>query len=346
MDETRKTSEIAVGIIGTGRWGSNILRNLISMKDVRIVSAADINDRRLAETAGYCTAVKTTTDIESVVKDTNIDSVIIATPLSSHFHLAKTALENCKHVFVEKPMASSSEECLELIDIAERNRKILFVGHTFMYNVGIRESKNYIRKKELGKIYFLDARRTNLGPVRSDASALWDLGSHDISIFLFLVAEKPVAVTACGGCFLNRNIEDAVYATLFFEGGIVAHLQASWLNPRKIREITVVGEKKMLVWNDMNISEPLRIYDRGVEKIEDQPQNIADFHFSVREGSVLIPGIQLEEPLSVECRHFIDCVKNQAKPVTDGILGLKVVKILEAATKSMKNQSRTEIITG
>ena len=234
----------------------------------------------------------------------------------------------------------SSLECQQLIEIAEKKNKILFVGHTFKYNTGIRAAKEYIDSGELGKIYLIDANRTNLGPVRYDTNALWDLASHDISIFSYWIGDIPKSVSANGGCYLNENIEDVIYATFKYKNGIIAHVHASWLNPRKIREITVVGEKKMLVWNDMNLSEPIRIYNRGFDKDDDYHDTFGDFRLSIREGEVIIPSIKLSEPLLKECEHFIECVKTGTEPFTDGQDGLNVVKALEAATESMKEQGR------
>jgi predicted dehydrogenase len=270
-----------------------------------------------------------------------IDTVAIVTPLATHYRLAKQALEAGKHVFVEKPLATSAAECEELIALAAKKNLILFVGHTFKYNAGIRAAKAYIDSNELGKIYLIDANRTNLGPVRQDANALWDLASHDISIFSYWIGEGPKAVSAHGGCYLSKRVEDVVYATFTYRDGIMAHVHASWLNPRKVREITVVGEKKMLVWNDMNLSEPIRIYNVGFDRDDTYQDSFTDFRLSIREGEVVIPRIQLNEPLMAECSHFIECLQKGIPPLTDGNDGLAVVRALEAATRSINEQSRT-----
>ena len=199
--------------------------------------------------------------------------------------------------------------------------------------------KNYIESGELGDIYLIDANRTNLGPVRYDVNALWDLAAHDISIFSYWLGAQPRSVSAHGACYLNRGIEDVVYATFEYGNGVIAHVHASWLNPRKIREITVVGSKKMLVWNDMNLLEPIRIYNKGIDKEESYQDTFDSFRLSIREGEVMIPSIQLNEPLMTECLHFIDCVRSGEKPLTDGYDGLDVVRALEAATHSMRQNS-------
>ena len=332
---------ITIGIIGVGRWGPNILRNFAVMDGVRIAAVCDADKKRLEAITKRYPEIQTTTDATALIGNGTIDAIVIVTPLATHYQLAKQALEAGKHVFVEKPLASSAPECEELIAIAAKKSRILFVGHTFKYNAGIRAAKAYIDSNELGKIYLIDANRTNLGPVRQDANALWDLASHDISIFSYWIGESPKSVSAHGGCYLNKRVEDVVYATFTYRDGIMAHVHASWLNPRKVREITVVGEKKMLVWNDMNLSEPIRIYNVGFDKDDTYQDSFADFRLSIREGEVIIPRIQLNEPLMAECSHFIECVQKGVSPLTDGNDGLQVVKALEAATRSIKEQSRT-----
>jgi len=330
---------IELAIIGIGRWGPNLLRNFTSMQDVSVEMVCDVDERRLCQVEKRFPSIQRTTRPEEVIRNTSLDCVVIATPLATHFSLAMEALRAGHHVLVEKPLARSSPECEQLIAEAEKAHKVLFVGHTFKYNAGIRAAKEYIDRGELGELYLIDANRTNLGPVRYDANALWDLASHDIAIFSYWMGENPKEVSARGGCYLNRGIEDVVYATFGYARGVIAHVHASWLNPRKVREITVVGEKKMLVWNDMNLSEPIRIYNRGFERDEAYHDTFGDFRLSIREGEVVIPTIKLNEPLLAECEHFIECVKTGARPLTDGHDGLKVVKVLEAATESMRTQS-------
>jgi len=329
-----------IGIIGVGRWGPNILRNFVLMDGVRVVAVCDRDVSRLDAIKKRYPDIKTTQEAGELIGSTDISCIVITTPLSTHFLLAKQALAAGQHVFVEKPLANTSAECLELIELGERKNLVLFVGHTFKYNAGIRAAKTYIESNELGEIYLMDASRTNLGPVRYDANALWDLAAHDISIFSYWLGDTPLSVSAHGGCYLHKDIEDVVYATFTYRNGIIAHVHASWLNPRKIREITVVGEKKMLVWNDMNLSEPIRIYNMGFDREDVYQDSFADFRLSIREGEVLIPRIQLNEPLLTECTHFIECVKMGGQPLTDGFDGLQVVKALEAATLSIREQSR------
>jgi predicted dehydrogenase len=309
------------------------------MQDVSVAMVCDVDETRLRQVEKRFPAIRRTTSPEEVIRNHDLDCVVIATPLATHFPLALDALRAGRHVLVEKPLAGSAAECAQLIAAAEQSHKVLFVGHTFKYNAGIRAAKEYIERGELGELYLIDANRTNLGPVRYDANALWDLAAHDIAIFSYWMGENPQEVSARGGCYLNRGIEDVVYATFGYTGGVIAHVHASWLNPRKVREITVVGEKKMLVWNDMNLSEPIRIYNRGFERDEAYHDTFGDFRLSIREGEVVIPTIRLNEPLMAECEHFIECVKTGARPLTDGQDGLNVVRVLEAASASMRSQS-------
>jgi len=330
---------IKAGIIGVGRWGPNLLRNFASMDGVSVAKVCDIDAGRLDSIKRRFPQTLLTTDPAEVLEDTDIDCSILCTPVATHFGLAEKALGSGQHVFVEKPLATSSAECRRLIELAREHRRVLFVGHTFKYNAGIRAAKDYIDSGELGEIYLIDATRTNLGPVRYDANALWDLAAHDISIFSYWLGENPRSVSAQGACYVNKAIEDVVYATFAYGSGIIAHVHASWLNPRKIREITVVGSKKMLIWNDMNLSEPIRIYNKGIDRDDFYQDTFDSFRLSIREGEVVIPGIKLNEPLLSECQHFIECLQRGTQPLTDGLDGLNVVKVLEAATRSMRHNS-------
>ncbi len=332
---------IHAALIGAGRWGPNLLRNFCSIDDVEVKTVCDTDSERLKIIQKKYPDVKCTSDPSDIFRDSAIDCTVISTPLLTHFHLAHEALKAKQHVFVEKPLASSSEECRRLINLAETNKRVLLVGHTFKYNAGIRAAKQYIQSGELGRIYLIDANRTNFGPVRYDTNALWDLASHDVSIFSYWLNDMPGSVSARGGCYLNDNIQDVVYATFEYPNGVIAHVHASWLNPRKIREITVVGEQKMLIWNDMNLSEPIRIYNKSFEKQDDYYDTFTSFRLSIREGDVVIPNIQLNEPLMEECVHFIQCVRDNTIPLTDGHDGLQVVRSLEAAMESIESESRS-----
>lgn len=337
-------SKIQIGVIGAGRWGPNLIRNFDSHRDSAVIAVADSLPARQKAIKDRYPNLTVTGDAQEVLNNPNVTAVVICTPTASHYELTKTALENGKHVFVEKPLATTGAHCAELVRLAEKQKKTLFVGHVFVYNAGIQAAARYIRGGELGKILYVHATRTNLGPIRTDVSALWDLAPHDISILQYWLGELPDSVSALGGKFLNpRGVEDVNFATYRFPSGVMANLHVSWLNPKKVREIVVVGEKKMLVWDDMDINHPIRIYDkavivdRGDDKIVD---SFVGFRASIHEGDTLIPKLQLNEPLAAECNAFLEAVRNPASSLSNGAHGAAVVSALEATDVSMREQGR------
>ena len=273
--------------------------------------------------------------------------MVLATPLSTHYALGMRALAAGKHLFIEKPLAATVDQGLELVRLARKNRRVLMVGHIFLFNAGIRFVKSLIASEKLGQILFMHVQRTNLGPVRQDANALWDLAAHDISIINYLLDDRPVRVTASGSRLLNRSIEDVVSASFFYGNDLCCSMLSSWIHPQKVRQITIVGEKKMVVWDDMMPRKPLRIYNTGIAgmKMKEQVEGtLAEFNFSIAEGNIKIPKIQLFEPLKEECAHFVDCVVNDKNPLSDARMGLDVVCALSGADRSMANGSRLEAI--
>jgi predicted dehydrogenase len=281
------------------------------------------------------------TDPLATVTDSTAQAVVISTPTNTHYQLTKAALQSGKHVLVEKPLASSARECEELVALAKQRHVHLCVGHVFLFNHGIRYIKQLIDRNELGQIRYVFSERTNLGPFRHDVNALWDLGAHDISIFNYWFQSDPTQVSAFGMSYLNPEVEDVVVATLTYPQQIMASLYASWLNPQKVREITVVGAKKSVVWNDLELDAPVRIVDKSVdvEKCAPYSDSFATFRMQVRTGDIVIPVMSGGAPLDVECNHFLDCIEGQAQPLNDGECGLRVVRTLEAATASMRNRS-------
>ena len=332
---------LKVGMIGLGHWGPNLFRNFYENPDVSLEIICDKSPEKQRKLNRY--KVPFTTDYTEVVAPGNgLDAVIVATPLGSHYEIALAALQAGKHLFIEKPIAPSAQQVRELMAVAEQKKLCFMVGHVFLYNSGIRYAKEQIESGELGKILFIHGQRTNLGPVRNDANALWDLAAHDISIFNYWLNDHPSEVTATGSCLLEPQIEDVVSATFSYSNGVKCNILASWLHPCKVRQITVVGDKKMLVWDDMSSGEPIRIFDKSITRAEYREQvegTLAEFQFSIQDGQVLIPRIGLSEPLRSECNHFIDCIINKKKPLTDGMNGYEVVAALEAATASIKNNS-------
>ncbi len=325
---------IRVGQIGLGAWGKNLLRNFHSLPGCQVGIGCDQDPKRLEKFRGEYPSVRFTTDFEELLSDERLQAVVIATPPESHYNLAKASLEAGKDVFVEKPLVLKVEEGEELVDLAKREGKVLMVGHIMEYHPATLKLKQLIEDGELGGIYYIYSTRVNLGKVREIENALWSFAPHDVSIILYLLGKVPLKVTANGMAYLRKGIEDVAFSTLYFDGGTLAHIHVSWLDPHKIRKITVVGQKKMVVFDDMESAEKIRIYDKGVDTYRDY-ENYGEY-LSLRHGDVLIPKLNLVEPLRAECGHFLQCVEERATPRSDGEDGLRVLKVLDAAQKSMK----------
>ncbi len=335
------TERITINVISAGQWGPNLMRNFSTSPRSSVGMICDVDDTKLQSLTTRFPGVKLTGSSDEALTDPAADAVAITTPVSSHYELAHKALSAGKHVFVEKPLAQKVEECETLNELAQQQERILMVGHVFKFNPGIQYVKMLLEEEAAGKIISMHAVRTNLGPVRTDVNALWDLGSHDLSIFNYWLAEQPLSVTASGLSYLSRQREDTVIANYFYPDQVMATIHVSWLHPRKVREITVVGSEKMLVWNDMDLNEPVRIYDKGVEQGTDlYADTFGAFRLTLREGAVTIPPVRGAEPLASECDHFLDCIVNQRTPLTDGEDGLAVVRALEAADRSIADQGQ------
>ena len=321
---------IYVGVVGAGYWGPNLIRNFYNLGHLKIV--CDKNKNRLKKISENYPNINTTCNFDEVLN--SVDAVIVATEDASHYNLSKIALLHGKDVFVEKPLALSVKEAEELVKIARKNSRILMVGHLLLYHPAIRKLKEYIEEDTLGEINYVYSQRVNLGQVRRDTNTLWSLGPHDISSILYLLDKVPNKVIATGESYLQENIYDVVFVTLHFPGKLLAHIHLSWLDPHKIRKLTVVGSKKMAVFDDMESNEKIKLYDKGVYKPSFESYEGA---LTLRIGDILIPKIDAREPLRIECEHFMDCIKNRTKPISDGENGLQVVKLLEAAQKSLDN---------
>ncbi|MCF6174979.1 MAG: Gfo/Idh/MocA family oxidoreductase [Victivallaceae bacterium] len=330
------------GMIGLGHWGPNLFRNFYEHPEVSLEIICDRDPAKQGKLTRY--DVPFTTDSTEITSaDNDLDAIILATPLKAHFAIAKAALEAGKHLFIEKPIAPTAAEVKELMEIAQAKNLHLMVGHVFLYNAGIRYVKEQIDSGELGNILFIHGQRTNLGPVRNDANALWDLAAHDISIFNYWLNDRPYETTATGSCLLNPEIEDVVSASFHYKSGIKCNILASWLHPNKVRQITVVGDKKMLVWDDMAGGEPIKIFNKSIKHADTKEQvegTISEFNFSIQDGQVLIPRVKMCEPLKTECWHFVDCLLENRTPLSDSLNGYEVVAALEAANKSMENNSQ------
>lgn len=329
---------IRVAVVGAGHWGPNLINNLYTHNDAWISWVADANPERLTTVATRFPGVQTTNDALAAIRADDVDAVIVATPTSTHHVFATAALEAGKHVLVEKPLADTAEHAESLCELAQRTGLVLMVGHIFVYNAAARRAKEYISEGQLGRVYYISMERTNLGPIRVDVNAAWDLAAHDVSLASYWLNGNPETASAVGGAWINPGVEDAVFATLRYPGDVLVHLHASWLNPRKSRAITVVGERRMLTFDDVNLSEPLRIYDKKVrdERI-DVPfvDTFASFRMSVREGDIVIPRVQMTEPLKAEVNHFLECVQQENRPLSSGAEGLAVVRTLEAIGRSL-----------
>jgi predicted dehydrogenase len=282
-------------------------------------------------------------DPNAITDAPDIDAVVVATPVQSHFKLVQGALRSGKDVLCEKPLAMDSREAQALARLARRNRRLLMVGHVFLYNPGTLHLKDTIDRGELGRIYYMDAVRTNLGPVRTDVGVVYDLASHDISIFNFLLGSRPRSVSAVGGAFLQKGIEDIGFLTLTYPKGVICHVHTSWLNPRKVRQLTIVGDRKMAVWDDMNNLEPVRYYDKGV--IPKNYASFGEFQMILRDGAITIPKLKLYEPLVRQDQEFADCIRSRRAPLASAAVGADVIRVLEAARDSMRAGGRTVAIS-
>ncbi len=333
---------INVGVIGCGYWGPNIIRNFNQIDECNMKICCDLDENRLKNIKELYPDIKTTKNYKDLINNKDVDAIAIATPVFTHFNFAKEALEAGKHVLIEKPITSTSQEAQKLIDLAKEKQKVLMVDHTFEYSGPVNKIKELIEKDELGKIYTIDLVRVNLGLFQQDINVIWDLTPHDISILIYLLKKSPVSVRAIAESYIQPKIEDSAYITLRFPDQTMANLHVSWLDPCKIRRTTIVGSKKMLVYDDVEINEKIKIYDKGVsfktiEKAKPKHWNTyKEFQYMYREGDVRVPEIDLKEPLQIMIKHFLDCIENNKTPRSDGLSGLQVIKVIEAAQLSLK----------
>ena len=326
---------LTVAVIGCGYWGPNLLRNFYSLSDCKVKRVCDLDSRRLAHMQKLFCEIETTTNVEDVFNDPQIDAVAIATPARYHYEMAKKSLEAKKHTFVEKPMASSSLECKKLIELSKKKKRILMVGHTFLYAPAVQKVREIISSDVLGKLLYVSSLRLNLGLYQTDINVLWDLAPHDISIILSVINVSPISVNCQGKGNIHPPVEDITTMEIDFDNGGFATIRNSWLDPYKVREMTFVGTKQMLFYNDLEPIEKIKIFDKRVET-PPYYDTFAEFQYSYHYGGMYSPYLQESEPLKVETQHFLDCITNNSQPITDGFNGLKVVQILEAASKSLK----------
>jgi predicted dehydrogenase len=336
--DKRPADLVRVAVIGYGYWGPNVVRNLHSLDHCEVVSVCDKNTAVLKRASRQYPAIQMTTDFAEVLSSPRIDAVAIVTPVWTHFALAKAALENGKHVFLEKPLTSTTEQAEELIELAERKNLKLMVDHTFLFSGPVQKIRQLVDSGTLGKLYYFDSTRVNLGLFQHDVNVIWDLAPHDLSIMDHIIQEKPEAVVATGGRHLN-GLADLAFITIYFPGTVIAHVNVNWLSPVKVRTTLIGGEQKMLVWNDLDVDEKIRVYDKGV-KITNKEDLDRELLVSYRSGDIWAPKIEQTEALNVELAHFIDCIRSDRKPMNDGESGLRVVKLLEAADASLQKRGR------
>ncbi|MDP1853028.1 MAG: Gfo/Idh/MocA family oxidoreductase [Candidatus Omnitrophota bacterium] len=326
---------LKIAQIGIGSWGRNLLRNFAALSDSQVTLCCDQNKKVLESIkAQYNNKIKVTTRFDDILEDPDIDAVVVATLPQTHAHFAIKALSSGKHVFVEKPLSLDIADAEKMIKAAERNKRLLMVGHLLLYHPAVRKLKGYIEQGYLGDVRYLYSTRVNLGQVREMENALWSLTAHDISVAMYLSNKKPLKVSATGKAYLRKNIQDVVFLNISFKDNVIAHIHASWLDPHKIRKFTVVGSKKMAVFDDMDPAEKIRIYDKGY----DWQKNVGtyDTFLTLREGDINIPRVDMVEPLKLECQHFVDCIRDRKRPFTDGESGLSVLKVLKAAQESLE----------
>ncbi len=340
---------VNIAVVGLGHWGPNLARNVATLADARLHTVCDIRADRLDQMARQYPGVKMQTEYTAVLADPEVNAVMIATPVHTHFELAAAALQAGKHVMVEKPLAQTSVQCRTLIALGEARRLIVMAGHVFIYNAAVRKMKEYIQSGELGQVYYIYSQRLNLGIIRQDVNALWNFAPHDISILCYWLDAMPERVMAKGYSYIQPGIEDVIFMTLDFPGGVAANVHISWLDPNKVRRMTVVGSKKMVVYDDVSADARIMVYDKGVTRTPHNTpslgnyESFGEFQLLLRAGDVLIPRLNFVEPLKVECQHFVECIRNGHAPMTDGHSGFEVVSVLEAAQQSLTVERATRI---
>jgi predicted dehydrogenase len=338
------SKQVRVGVVGCGYWGPNLIRNFRSLPDCKLKLMCDVDQGRLKHLRSLYPEAEGCTEFGHMLNGAGLDAVAIATAVKWHYSMAKASLLAGKHTFIEKPMASSSAECEELVEIAKKKGLVLMVGHTFLYSPAVRKIKSIVDSGDIGEIRYISARRLNLGLFQKDINVAWDLAPHDISIILHIFGELPQTVNCRGSAHITPGIEDVTTMCLTFSNNRSAIVHSSWLDPRKVREMTIVGSKRMILYDDVALQEKIRIFDARVET-PPHYDTFAEFHYAYHYGDVYVPFIKQEEPLKTECQHFVDSIRNGAEPLTSGSKGLELVKILEASSTSLKQQGAAVNVT-
>ena len=330
---------IGIGVVGYGYWGPNLVRNFVEVPEAKVVSVSDLSAKRLGLVSTRYPSVETTPHFQDLLSDSRIDAIAMATPVSTHFELAMQALRAGKHVLVEKPLATTSEQAIRLIEEAARRNLVLMVDHTFVYTGAVRKIKELVASERLGDIYYYDSARINLGLFQHDVNVLWDLAVHDLSIMDYVLPSQPRAVCATGINHISGEPANIAYLTLFFDGSLIAHIHVNWLSPVKVRRTLIGGSRNMIVYDDLEPSEKIKVYDRGIA-INNHSENLYQMLIGYRTGDMWSPQLDSTEALRAEAQHFVRCIEQSERPITDGETGLRVVEILEAATQSMARRGR------
>ncbi len=333
----RKTGVLRIGVIGYGYWGPNIVRNFHGQDQSQVVCVCDQSAKSLQRVKHTYPGMRVSTDAKDVLTAPDVDVVAIVTPVKTHYELTKAALENGKHVFVEKPFTPTAAQAEELIELAERKNLQIMVDHTFLFTGAVRRIRQFVEDGTLGKLYYYDSTRVNLGLFQHDVNVIWDLAPHDLSIMDYVIDEKPEAIVATGQGHLN-GLANIAFLTLYYPNNVIGHINVNWLSPVKVRTTLIGGEKKMLVWNDVEVDEKIKIYDKGVDK--SNAEGRYQLLVSYRSGDMWAPKVEQVEALKIEANYFVDCILNNKKPINDGVAGLRIVRILEAANKSLDQKGK------
>lgn len=339
--QTKDQAELRVGVIGHGYWGPNVARNIHSSDVCRLSAICDQNPARLRSARETFPGANLTTDCKAVLTSRDIDAVAVVTPVWTHFEMAKIALQNGKHVFVEKPFTATTQQAEELIELASRKRLTLMVDHTFLFTGAVKKIRQMVDDGTLGDLYYYDSTRVNLGLFQHDVNVAWDLAPHDLSIMDYIIPRRPEAVVATGEKHFNGHV-DMAFITIYFPGSVIAHINVNWMSPVKVRTTLIGGEKRMLVWNDLEADEKIKVYDKGVQ-MTNGPE-IYDLLVSYRSGDMWAPRVEQTEALKAELAHFADCVLNNRTPINDGKSGWRVVKMLEAVDQSLTERGKTILL--
>lgn len=336
---------INIGLIGSGYWGINYVRVFSELAESNVMQVCDVQPDRLRVVRDRYPHIPTTTNMNDVFTNPELDAVLVATPATTHYEIARECLMAGKHVLVEKPLTTDASHGDELVALAEEKQKRLMVGHTFLYNNAVRKMKELSATDNFGKVYYLHATRTNMGPIRHDINVSWDLASHDVSIFNYLLDAQPLWVSAVGSRVLGNNREDIAFCTLQYPNRVLANVHVSWIEPNKVREVVMVGSRQRIVFNDLNNLEHVRIFEKGVAASEQEAESFGEFKFLVRDGDIISPRIEPSEPLKTLASHFLQCVADGTRPFTDGANGVHVVRIMCAIDKSLaRNGEPVDVI--